>query len=519
MNAYPIPTTAAEEAFWRAGLSVVAGLDEAGRGPWAGPVCAAAVVLPRDPARLADLEGVRDSKTLSLRQRERCFDRIAQTALATGAAFATAAEIDALGIVPATRLAMRRALAALAIRPQALILDALRLPQVDLPQNAFPRADATSLTVAAAGIVAKVTRDRWMVATAEQRFPGYGFAQHKGYGTAQHQEALDRLGICAIHRRSFRPVADRAAADARQSADNHSSSSPPRSGGLPSSRGIAVCGGTSGAEPPHVTLSPAALRVVMIGPFGMRPRMTMRMRALPLATALAARGHQVTMLLPPWQNPEDAGRTWEEEGVHIENVALPRGVPGWFHWRLTAHLVRRARQLVPDVVHTFKPKAYAGLAHRALRRRYPVVVDTDDWEGPGGWNAVGDYPRRTSGLLYPAGALGPRARRRGDRREPRAADAGVVDGRAARAGLLSAQRREPASVCRPAARRRPSDGPPLHAVLRVRPRPPLAHHARRSRTASRSPLSRRREGLRRRGVTAPPAGARRRLARPRSRPS
>ncbi len=226
MNTYPIPTTAAEEAFWREGLSIVAGLDEAGRGPWAGPVCAAAVVLPRDPARLAALEGIRDSKTLSLQQRERFFDLIARTALATGAAFATAAEIDAVGIVPATRLAMRRALAALPIRPQALILDALRLPQVDLPQNAFPRADATSLTVAAAGIVAKVTRDRWMVATAEHRFPGYGFAQHKGYGTAQHQEALDRLGICAIHRRSFRPISARQSADTHKAADRRAAAAP-----------------------------------------------------------------------------------------------------------------------------------------------------------------------------------------------------------------------------------------------------------------------------------------------------
>jgi len=130
----------------------------------------------------------------------------------------------------------------------------------------------------------------------------------------------------------------------------------------------------------------------MIGPFGLRPRGTMSVRALPLAQALVGRGHTVTLLLPPWQNPEDAGKSWDEGGVQIENVALPASMPGWFHWRLTAALVRRAVALKPDVVHAFKPKAYAGLAHLALRRRFPVVVDTDDWEGYGGWNDLNPYP-------------------------------------------------------------------------------------------------------------------------------
>jgi ribonuclease HII len=201
------PTREAENAFWQRGLAPVAGLDEAGRGPWAGPVYAAAVVLPEDVPYPHGLEAVRDSKVLSCRQRNRLFDAIASTAVAVGAASATAEEIDELGIVAATRLAMQRALDALPFRPQALILDAITLPGVDLPQHAFPRADAHSLAVAAAGIVAKVLRDRWMVGTAEYRFPGYGFAQHKGYGTRQHQEALERLGVCALHRRSFRPMA------------------------------------------------------------------------------------------------------------------------------------------------------------------------------------------------------------------------------------------------------------------------------------------------------------------------
>ncbi len=135
-----------------------------------------------------------------------------------------------------------------------------------------------------------------------------------------------------------------------------------------------------------------SMHVVMIGPFGLRPRGTMSVRALPLARTLVERGHSVTLLLPPWQNPEDAGKSWDDSGVHIENVALPAGVPGWFHWRLTAALVQRAVALKPDVIHTFKPKAYAGLGHLALRRRFPVVVDADDWEGYGGWNDINPYP-------------------------------------------------------------------------------------------------------------------------------
>ena len=203
------PTTEAEERFWRQGLTVVAGLDEAGRGPWAGPVWAGAVALPQMQGVVGELQGVRDSKALTPRQREELFGRIRAIALAVGAGSASAEEIDTLGIVPATRLAMHRALDALGVVPQALILDAIVLPVIPLLQDAFPRADAQSITVAAASIVAKVLRDRWMVEYAEARFPGYGFAQHKGYGTRQHQEALECLGVCALHRRSFAPIASR----------------------------------------------------------------------------------------------------------------------------------------------------------------------------------------------------------------------------------------------------------------------------------------------------------------------
>ena len=207
------PTIEVEQAFWQQGFTRVAGLDEVGRGPWAGPVYAAAVVLPNCPDDLEILSDVRDSKRLSARRRELLSEQIVDVALTVGIGAADVDEVDALGIVPATRLAMRRALARLDVPPQALILDALRLPRIALPQRAFPRADAQCLSVAAASIVAKVARDHWMIETAEVKYPGYGFAQHKGYGTRQHQAALDRLGVCPLHRRSFRPIAMRLAGD------------------------------------------------------------------------------------------------------------------------------------------------------------------------------------------------------------------------------------------------------------------------------------------------------------------
>ena len=201
------PTLQTEARWWAKGILDIAGVDEAGRGPWAGPVYAAAVILPPGDGTLDAMEGVRDSKTLSARQRDALAERIYTEALAVAVGRATAAEVDARGIVAATRLAMSRALRSLARAPQALIIDALGLPAVNLPQEHFPYADKHCLSVAAAGIIAKVARDRWMVRVAERRFPGYGFAQHKGYGTPQHREALNRLGVCDIHRRSFRPIA------------------------------------------------------------------------------------------------------------------------------------------------------------------------------------------------------------------------------------------------------------------------------------------------------------------------
>ena len=212
-----LPTLEAEERFWVRGMQCIAGLDEAGRGAWAGPVVAAAVILPRGDGVGAALTGVRDSKKVSPTKREVLAVRIREVALAVGVGRGEQQEIDALGIVPATRLAMQRALAALSVAPEALIVDALPLPAVDLPQDVFPYADARSLSVAAASIIAKVSRDRWMVEVAEVDFPGYGFAQHKGYGTRQHREALDRLGVCSIHRLTFRPIALCLSADERKS--------------------------------------------------------------------------------------------------------------------------------------------------------------------------------------------------------------------------------------------------------------------------------------------------------------
>ena len=152
------------------------------------------------------LAGVRDSKQLSPRQRERLLPIIQAVAVSWAAGVVSCEEIDRLGILPATRLAMRQAVDALSATPQALLVDAVRLPAIPLPQRSLIHGDALCLSIAAASIVAKVTRDRLMV-EMDAQYPGYGFARHKGYGTAQHAQALNELGPCPIHRRSFAPVA------------------------------------------------------------------------------------------------------------------------------------------------------------------------------------------------------------------------------------------------------------------------------------------------------------------------
>lgn len=142
------------------------------------------------------------------------------------------------------------------------------------------------------------------------------------------------------------------------------------------------------------------MNIVFAGTFGMAPKSTMRVRALPLAQALVRRGHEVTLVLPPWDDPLESGHVFESEGAHVVNVGLPPRIPGWWYLELTRRLVAATNRIRPDVVHVFKPKGFSGavaqyfLARRALTARGPrVVVDTDDWEGRGGWNEVEAYPR------------------------------------------------------------------------------------------------------------------------------
>jgi ribonuclease HII len=196
-----------ELALMEQGYSRIAGLDEAGRGAWAGPVMAGAAILPLDRADLLDaLRGVRDSKLCTPTQRDSYYETIRAVARATAAGMASPEEIDQMGIAAATRLAMRRAVEALDVPPEALLIDWLRLREVRLPQQGIRKGDQVSLSIAAASIVAKVTRDRLM-ASLDAEHPGYGFARHKGYGTAAHRAALGECGPCAIHRRSFAPIA------------------------------------------------------------------------------------------------------------------------------------------------------------------------------------------------------------------------------------------------------------------------------------------------------------------------
>lgn len=179
----------------------IAGIDEAGRGPWAGPVVAAAVVL--DPARLP--AGIDDSKALDENAREIVFTRIMADCLAVGVGVADVERIDRENILNATLWAMSDAVAQLQVPPRLALVDGNRAPRLGCVTRTIVKGDAKCLSIAAASIVAKVTRDRMMVALAVE-CPGYGFERHKGYGTPEHKDALRRLGVTAHHRRSFRPV-------------------------------------------------------------------------------------------------------------------------------------------------------------------------------------------------------------------------------------------------------------------------------------------------------------------------
>jgi ribonuclease HII len=194
-----------EQALWKRGVVEIAGIDEAGRGALAGPVAAGVVVLPDSNQIQEKLAGVRDSKQMTAAQRDHWFGVIRAEALACEVGFAAPGEIDEMGIAPATRLAAMRALAKLARQPGHLLVDWISIPEAGIEETSLAKGDQRSLSIAAASIAAKVSRDALMV-EAEGNYPGYGFAAHKGYGTAAHRQAIERLGPCAIHRMSFAPM-------------------------------------------------------------------------------------------------------------------------------------------------------------------------------------------------------------------------------------------------------------------------------------------------------------------------
>ena len=200
----PNPNLKFEKRLWPT-FPFIAGLDEAGRGALAGPVCVGAVILPRgDPRLSSTLGGVRDSKLLPPSTRDLLAPRIKAAASAWSVAYASAEEIDALGIVPATRLAAMRAIELLNRYPDYLLTDfRLEVPELDIPQTAIVKGDRKSLSIAAASILAKTARDEVM-RRLERQHPGYGLEKHKGYGTQAHRQALKRMGWSSIHRQTFK---------------------------------------------------------------------------------------------------------------------------------------------------------------------------------------------------------------------------------------------------------------------------------------------------------------------------
>lgn len=186
-----------KEAFGQ-GLEFVAGMDEAGRGPLAGPVVAACVILPKDCL----IEGVNDSKKLSPAKREKLYDIIMEQAISVGIGIVDEKTIDEINILNATKMAMKMAVERVCPKPQLILIDAVGLDDIDIPQKAIVKGDMLSISIASASIIAKVTRDR-MIMEADKKYPVYGFSRHKGYGTKQHIDAIKKYGICPIHRVSF----------------------------------------------------------------------------------------------------------------------------------------------------------------------------------------------------------------------------------------------------------------------------------------------------------------------------
>jgi ribonuclease HII len=199
---FAIPGLHLEQDLWAQGIRYVGGMDEAGRGALAGPVAAGVVILSPDPQALLPLSCVRDSKVLTPPERETAAGAVRACALAWGVGYASAAEIDGQGILPATRLAMMRALQSLPLLPEYFLLDYIHWPRLGSPHTVIPKGEWHSLSIAAASVIAKTERDRLMVQLDDQ-YPGYELARHKGYGTQVHREAIARLGLSTEHRRSF----------------------------------------------------------------------------------------------------------------------------------------------------------------------------------------------------------------------------------------------------------------------------------------------------------------------------
>lgn len=187
-----------EKSFWSNGVELIAGVDEAGRGPLAGPVVSAAVVLRKDDY----IEGVDDSKKLSSKKREILFEEIKERALTFGVGIADERYIDKHNILNATLYSMKQAVEKLEHKPEYILVDGNRLPDWDYPSRAIIKGDSLSMSIAAASIIAKVTRDRIMV-EYDRSYPVYAFAKHKGYGTKYHMDVIKQKGICPIHRRTF----------------------------------------------------------------------------------------------------------------------------------------------------------------------------------------------------------------------------------------------------------------------------------------------------------------------------
>ena len=187
-----------ENEYREKGFNIICGVDEAGRGPLAVPVYAAAVILPSDCV----IEGLNDSKKLTEKKREALFDEIKEKALAYGIASADEKEIDEINILNATFLAMKRAIASLSVRPDLALIDGNQKPHTDIEEVTVIKGDAKSMSIAAASVLAKVSRDRFMLEMAE-KYPQYEFARHKGYGTKLHYEKIAQYGVCDIHRRTF----------------------------------------------------------------------------------------------------------------------------------------------------------------------------------------------------------------------------------------------------------------------------------------------------------------------------